>query len=158
MKFIIDQITLYPQNPDKAIALLTEMGMSDWARDHICATSTVFCGPGVTEANSSICAANVHELEVLNYNYGQSWMGNVNKGVTAACLSMNVTEKELDDWMEFFSSRGILCLQAALSHAHSSAAMRGKVRRELVFDTRRILSIDVRIVAVCDIPSVEGRS
>ena len=80
MKFFIEQIALCPPNPERARALLTELGLNEWVTDHVVAGGKVFGEPGKNEADLAFNYQNTRpenkplELEVLHYTSGPNWM------------------------------------------------------------------------------------
>lgn len=154
MKFVIEQIAIVPPNPAEAIALLTEMGLGEWARDHVSASGQVFGTPATSEAdlafNYDATSPKPLEFEVLNYTAGTNWMDT--HGPSASHLGMHVTAEELEGWRHFFSERGIRVAQEVKTHEHTNPVIAGKrFYTYVIFDTRRILGIDCKFIVRRDV-------
>lgn len=154
MKFVIEQIAICPQDPAAAIALLTEMGLSEWARDHVCASGQVFGAPAVSEAdlafNYDATSPKPLEFEVLNYTSGANWMQH--HGPSTSHLGMHCSEAELEQWTAFFTSRGIRIAQQVRTHEHTNPTIAGKrFYTYVIFDTRPILGVDTKFIVRRDV-------
>ncbi len=154
MKFVIEQIAIVPPNPAAAIALLSEMGLGEWARDHVSASGQVFGVPATSEAdlafNYDATSPKPLEFEVLNYTKGQNWMDV--HGPSASHLGMHVTAAELDEWRAFFKERGIRVAQEVKTHEHTNPVIAGKrYYTYVIFDTRPILGIDTKFIVRRDV-------
>jgi hypothetical protein len=156
MQFKIEQIALVPANPEKAIALLSEMGLSDWAKDHVCAAGAV---RGIAGGNEADLAFNYQattegkplELEVLNYTTGPNWMEIYEP--SASHLGMHCSEEELAEWHKFFTSRGISVAQEVRTQSHTNPVIAGKrFYTYVIFHTRPILGIDTKFIVRRDVP------
>jgi hypothetical protein len=150
MKFLIEQLALHPRNPAAAIQLLSEMGLAEWARDHVVATGAV---RGVAGGNEADLAFNYEstrgdkplELEVLNYTSGPHWMEVYEP--SASHIGMHCTEDELLDWTKFFTSRGIQIAQQVNTQSHTNPVIAGKrFYTYTIFHTRPILGIDCKFI------------
>lgn len=155
MKFIIEQIAIVPRDPAKAIALLTEMGLAEWARDHVVAEGSVRGVPGTNEADLCFnydAAPQIGKLEfeVLNYTKGANWMEIYEP--SASHLGMHCSEEELDKWFTFFTSRGIPVAQEVFTKSHTNPVIAGKRQyRYVIFHTRPVLGIDCKFIVRRDI-------
>lgn len=174
MQFKIEQLALHPRDPQKAIELLTEMGLADWARDHVKADGTVRGVPGSNEADLAFnyqatrdkdpesaeeaflnvseghLIAKPLELEVLHYTTGPHWM-EVHEP-SASHIGMHCSEAELQEWTAFFTSRGIRIAQQVNTFSHTNPVIAGKRQYTYtIFDTRGILGIDVKFIVRRDI-------
>jgi hypothetical protein len=153
MKFEIEQIALYPRDPEAAIALLKDMGMEDWAHDHVSATGRVFAVYNAeNEANLSFnyeALSNAHELEVLHYTRGVNWM-EWNSSMVRPRVShfgMHCTEKELEEWRDFFAQHNIRVAQEVKTFAHTNPVIAGKrLYHYVIFDTYSVLGVDIKFI------------
>lgn len=153
MKFKIEQLALYPVDPEAAIELLTDMGAAEWAHDHVVATGEIFGTPdrwnGADLNFNYELLGEAKELEVLHYTDGMNWMTN-RKGLTpprASHIGMHCTEEELDEWRAFFAERGIAVAQEVYTQNHTNPVIDGKrLYHYVIFDTYDILSIDVKFI------------
>ena len=153
-KFIIEQIALYPRDPVAAIELLTAIGLSEWARDHVAARGVVFGVPGYNEAdlafNYQATSDKPLELEVLHYTEGPNWMETY--AHSASHLAMHVTAEELVGWKAFFALRDIDIAQSVFTESHTNPVIAGKRSYNyVIFDTRAILGIDLKFIVRRDI-------
>lgn len=148
MKFEIEQVALCPENPAAAIALLTDMGMSEWAHDHVVARGAVLGGAAVNEANLAFNYQGLDqatELEVLHYTKGANWMADVPPRVSH--FGMHCSEEDLADWRAFFSERGIRVIQEVNTFSHTNPHIAGKrVYHYVIFDTYPILGVDIKFI------------
>lgn len=149
LKFLIEQVAICPKDPAAAIELLTAIGLGEWARDHVCASGTVFGVNGANEAdlafNYEATSPKALELEVLHYTTGPNWMAK--HGPSASHLAMHVDAAALDEWAAFFAARGISTAQVVHTKSHTNPVIAGK--REYtyaIFDTREILGIDLKFI------------
>jgi hypothetical protein len=154
MKFVIEQIALAPNNPEKAIELLSAMGLSEWARDHVVASGTVFDIAGQNEAslafNYQATSAKELELEVLNYTEGNNWMEYTEPSVSH--LGMHCSFEELAQWTAFFKARNIGIAQQVDTLSHTNPIIAGKRSYcYTIFNTRDILGVDVKFIVRKDI-------
>lgn len=147
MKFRIEQVALCPQDPEKAIELLTAMGMESWARDVVKASGTVY---GVPSDNRAALAFNYEglsgkELEILHYKDGRNWMSIHRPRVSH--LGMHTTEEELEQWREFFAARGVKVCQEVQTLSHTNPVIAGKRSYHyVIFDTYKILGVDIKFI------------
>lgn len=151
MKFVIEQVALCPTNPAAAIELLTDMGLGEWARDHVVADGVVYGAPGRNEAdlafNYEATSNKPLELEVLHYTDGNNWMQHRDRVNSVSHLGMHVTAQELDEWFEFFAARGIALAQGVDTQSHTNPTIAGqRWYRYCIFDTKRILGVDVKFI------------
>jgi hypothetical protein len=154
MKFIIEQVALCPKDPAAAIELLSAIGLSEWARDHVVANGRVYDAPGRNHAdlafNYQATSDKPLELEVLHYTDGPNWMAA--NGPSASHLAMHVTNDELIDWEKLFSARGIGIAQSVFTESHTNPVIAGKRSYNyVIFSTREILSIDLKFIVRRDI-------
>lgn len=170
MQFKIEQLALHPRNPELAIALLTEMGLSEWAKDHVVARGAVRGIAGGNEADlafnyqatrgSTTAGATASEavkpleLEVLHYTTGPHWM-EVHEP-SASHIGMHCSEDELRQWHDFFTSRGIKVAQQVNTQSHTNPHIAGtRWYTYTIYDTRAILGIDTKLIVRRDAP-VQG--
>lgn len=161
MQFKIEQLALHPRNPEAAIALLTEMGLAEWAKDHVVARGAVRGIAGGNEADLAFCyqatrgiepgngcnvdVAKPLELEVLHYTTGPHWM-EVHEP-SASHIGMHVSEEELGEWHKFFTSRGIKVAQQVNTQSHTNPHIAGqRWYTYTIYDTRAILGIDTKLI------------
>lgn len=168
-RFQIQQIALCPPNPAAAIALLTELGLEDWARDIVTAHGQVYgedesasqaelnfnyqVGGSDPEANKPL------ELEVLHYLHGKNWMDAHTPRVSH--LGMHCTEDELLQFIAIFNLRGIDIAQELYTDTHTNPHIAGKrTYHYVIFDTYDILGVDLKFIvrhdvgANCDVAAV----
>lgn len=150
MKFKPDQIALCPRDPERAIALLTKLGMTEWARDTVRAAGFVFGDPHENTANLAFnyqSLDNARELEVLHYTEGHNWM-------KLACeprishLGMHVTAEELEQWRAFFAEEKIAVAQEVTTRSHTNPFLIENPRHYtyVIFDTYNILGVDLKFI------------
>lgn len=148
MKFRIEQIALFPTNPEAAMELLTAMGAGEWAKDHVVANGKVYDTPARNEANLAFeydMLTDARELEVLEYTSGDNWMQNDFPRVSH--IGMHCTEAELDEWKLFFSARGITIAQEVHTDSHTNPNIAGKRwYHYVIFNTYFILGLDVKFI------------
>lgn len=168
MKFFIEQLALCPRDPAAAIQLLSEMGLSEWARDHVVAAGSVRGAEGTNEADLAFnyestrslgrdddaeerTFAKPLELEVLHYTSGPNWMES--HAPSASHLGMHCSEEELARWHEFFTSRGIRVAQEVRTQSHTNPVISGKrFYTYVIYHTRPILGIDCKLIVRRDKP------
>lgn len=165
MKFRIEQVALYPLDPDRAIGLLQEMGMSEWVNDIVVARGKVrlsgeqraTSGERIKENCENVAHLSFNyealkdakELEVLHYTAGHHWMSESR----VSHLGMHVTEDELDQWKQFFKDRAIGIAQEVNTLAHTNPVIAGKRwYHYCIFDTYDILGVDIKFIVRKDAP------
>lgn len=155
LKFQIQQIALCPRNPSKAIELLTELGLSEWARDHVVAHGELFGSAiDVSEADLAFnyqATGNDPEMvkpletEVLHYTRGPNWMDGYAQRVSH--LGMHCTEEQLEEFRAFFDAKGIKTAQELFTDSHSNPVIDGKRKYHYaIFDTYDILGVDLKFI------------
>lgn len=163
MKFAIEQIALCPSDPDAAIKLLSDMGLDEWARDHVVAVGRVFgCGgtneadlafnyqatnglPGIPGTIVKFSEIKPLELEVLHYTKGPNWMEE--RGPSVSHIGMHCTMEELGKWRAFFAQRNIQEVQTVRTLSHTNPVIAGKRSYNyVIFGTREILGVDVKFI------------
>lgn len=148
-RFDIEQIAIFPADPAKAIALLTDMGMAEWARDHVCAVGQVFGRAAENEADLAFNYEGLdraRELEVLSYTCGDNWMRSMHTS-RVSHFGMHCNEEELAYWHEFFSDRGIAVAQEVETTSHTNPVIAGKRRyRYVIFSTWSVLGVDIKLI------------
>ena len=152
MKFVIEQVALFPPNPERAIAFLQKIGAAEWARDHVVAKGFVFESAGQNEADLAFnydMLGDAKELEVLHYTEGYHWMRNYAPSVSH--LGMHVTPAELLQWRDFMSAENISVAQEVFTESHTNPVIAGKRWYQyVIFDTREILGTDLKFIVRCD--------
>jgi hypothetical protein len=151
MKFFIEQIALCPTDPERAKALLTDMGALAWALDHVEGSGTVF---GFSTCNEADLAFNYElgptkplEVEVLHYTAGVNWMMDPDRQNSVSHLGMHCTFAELEEWKTFFSDRHIYIVQSLTTLQHSNPVIAGHRRYEYtIFQTKDILGVDLKFI------------
>ncbi len=152
MKFFIEQIALCPPNPEKAIALLSEIGLDTWITDHVSAGGRVFGQVGGNEADLAFNYQNTRdggkpiELEVLHYTSGPNWMAG--RPPMASHLGMHCNAEELETFRRKFQAMGIGVAQEVFTHSHTNPYLieTGRKYQYVIFDTRDILGIDLKFI------------
>lgn len=154
-RFILEQLALHPQDPEAAISFLSEIGMADWARDHVKARGTVKGWDCRNEAdlafsyNSGAGAEKPLELEVLHYTDGANWMHGQNR---ASHIAMHVDAGELDEWRAFMLRKGIGVVQEVNTYSHTNPVIAGKREYNyVIFDTHALLSVDMKFILRRDV-------
>ena len=147
-QFKLDQIALCPVDRERAIALLTDMGLTDWAFDEVHAIGKVhgkLCeNVGYLSFNYQAFAER-RELEVLHYQDGPNWMEGREGRVSH--LGMHCSPGELEEWKAFFAERGISIAQEVRTVSHDNPAIAGKRwYHYCIFDTTAILGVDVKFI------------
>jgi hypothetical protein len=148
IKFNCEQVAIYPNNPEAAIALLEALGAIEWARDHVCAEGRVF---GHQDSNEADLAFNyqlgVKEFEVLNYTSGPNWIGEAFRHNTVSHLGMHCTEEELAEFKLFFKDQGIDIAQEVDTRSHTNPVIKGKrLYHYCIFNTKPILGVDLKFI------------
>lgn len=156
MKFKLEQIAICPRDPSEAKKLLKEMGVSDWAEDHVVAKGSVFGTPSLNEANLSFNYDLIdgNEFEILEYTKGANWVdargwgrNNNPSANSVSHLGMHCTAEELVDWREFFKERSIGVAQEVVTESHTNPVIAGKrTYNYVIFDTREILGVDLKFI------------
>lgn len=165
LQFKIEQVALHPTDPERAIALLSKMGLSEWARDHVVATGRVNHSGCTNEADLAFNYQATRglpsekdeiflshseikplELEVLHYTEGRNWMQLHDDSVSH--LGMHCSAEELLRWRAFFESEGIQEAQSVRTISHTNPYLVGNGRKYnyTIFDTRAILGVDVKFI------------
>ena len=166
MQFKIEQIALAPADPEKAIKLLTKLGLHEWARDIVVARGTVFGKRD--EVNVAELAFNYQasregemredtgtrdqpkplELEVLSYKAGDNWLKGDCRGTNSVShIGMHCTMSELTEWKMFFRGEGIGIAQEVNTQSHTNPAIAGqRWYRYCIFDTVNILGVDLKFI------------
>jgi hypothetical protein len=152
MEFKIEQVALCPRNTDRAIRLLTEMGMGEWVKDIVVARGTVGLHErgDAPKENVAHLAFNYQalgeakELEVLHYSAGANWMSGAHR---VSHIGMHCSMLELSNWKDFFKRRSISIAQEVDTLSHNNPAIAGKRwYHYCIFDTYDILSVDVKFI------------
>lgn len=153
MKFIIEQVALYPPDPAKAIELLTALGLDEWAQDLVAARGKV---RGLEKQNEAVLNFNYQaspakplELEVLKYaasNDDQdNWM--YGKPASVSHLGMHCSASSLAEWRGLFSGLGITVAQEVFTYSHTNPVIAGKrIYNYVIFDTRATLGVDLKFI------------
>lgn len=170
MKFKIEQVALCPAHPEKAIELLTAMGMTEWAKDIVVARGYVHDSKDEEaralrlsyEANRPTVENVAHlafnyeafegkELEVLHYSTGSNWMQRERWRVSH--LGMHCNAAELYEWKNFFKRRSIPIVQEVDTLSHVNPVIAGKRwYHYCIFGTYDILSVDIKFIVRKDAP------
>lgn len=147
-QFKIDQVALYPKDPERAKELLTAMGAGDWAEDVVIAVGDVRGKEGMNKASLSFdysLLENARELEVLQYKDGPNWMDN--RAPRVSHLGMHCSYDELEEWRAFFHERNIKVAQEVETYSHTNPVIAGKRwYKYVIFDTYEILGVDVKFI------------
>lgn len=157
LKFQIEQVALHPRNPELAIQFLTDIGLGEWAKDHVKATGAVRGFNSKNEANlafnyESFAGDKPLELEVLHYTDGPNWMAGAAR---VSHLGMHVTADELSEWRTFMANNQIKVAQEVNTYSHTNPVIAGK--REytyVIFDTYAILGVDLKFIVRREVPPV----
>jgi hypothetical protein len=152
MKFFIEQIALCPPNPDRARALLAELGLTEWVHDHVNASGAVFGTPGRNAADLSFNYENTRpegkplELEVLHYTSGPNWMAGM--GAAVSHLGMHCTAEELEAFRRKFAAMSVKVAQEVFTESHTNPFLlkTGRKYQYVIFDTRAILGVDLKFI------------
>lgn len=169
-KFRIEQIALSIPNPVRAQEFLAKIGLTEWFKDHVCATGDVFkeCdyrGFTVPQSNEADLRFNYQagngndagadkplELEILDYTSGPNWIEeNIEYDEASpnqvSHLGMHVTAAELVEWDELFKAEGILVAQRVITDSHTNPHIAGKRRYNYtIYDTRDIIGVDLKFI------------
>lgn len=157
-QFRIEQLALYPSDPEAAMELLTAMGAGEWAKDTVKAAGTVFGTEGANEGALAFeyqMLEPARELEVLAYNEGPNWMDLRSNADPhrVSHLGMHCTLEELEEWHAFFAGRGIGVAQQVWTSSHTNPAIAGKRwYLYVIFDTHAILGVDIKLIVRRDRP------
>ena len=151
MKFQIEQIALCPKDPVAAMKLLSAIGMKEWAEDHVVASGYVFGNEGTNGADLNFnytALEKTRELEVLHYSNGPNWMAEGSRANSVSHLGMHVTEEELEEWIDFFDSRGIKVAQEVYTSSHTNHFLleNGRTYHYVIFDTKEIIGTDLKFI------------
>lgn len=160
MKFQIEQVALYPPDPEAAMELLSAMGATDWVHDTVEAAGEVF---GQAGRNTGTLHFNydlldeARELEVLQYEAGPNWMDLRPDAdpCRVSHLGMHCTEEDLARWHDFFEQRRIGVAQEVFTASHTNTHIAGKRwYHYVIFDTHAILGVDLKFIVRHDRPVV----
>lgn len=152
LKFKIEQIALYPKDPERAIKFLRAVGLEEWVHDHVVANGYVhgmFCQNEADLAfNYEATASKALELEVLNYTSGANWMSiNPDRGATVSHLGMHVTALELVEWDALMEMQGVRVAQTVFTESHTNAFIATSRRYNyVIYDTFDILGVDLKFI------------
>lgn len=148
--FAIEQVALCPRDPVAAMNLLADIGMAEWAKDHVIASGKVY---GVEGTNGADLAFNytalqgARELEVLHYTEGKNWMAESSRVNSISHLGMHCSAEELVEWRAFFAERGIDVAQEVLTESHTNPVIAGKRwYNYVIFNTKEILGTDLKFI------------
>ena len=152
MKFFIEQVALCPINPQKAVALLREIGLTEWVQDHVVAEGRVHGTPGRNEADLAFNYDATRpegkplELEVLHYARGPNWMEQHPN--TVSHLGMHCTAEELDEFRRKFADMGYSVAQEVFTESHTNPFLleTGRKYQYVIFDTRAVLGVDIKLI------------
>lgn len=159
LRFKIEQLAIAPkQGIGKAMKLLSDMGLADWATDVVHAHGSVWDVP--EKDNSALLAFSYIpmdkplEFEVLHYLEGDNWLEKQSKfNGCASHIGMHCSEEELGRWFDFFSQRDISVAQEVFTDNHTNPVIAGKRQYHyVIFDTRNILGFDVKFIVRRDRP------
>lgn len=160
LKFQIEQIALYPRDPEAAKDLLTAIGAGPWAEDEVQATGIVFGERGNNKANLNFeyeLSGHGKELEVLEYTDGPNWMDGRDGAdpFRVSHLGMHCDERELAAWRAFFDRCGIAVAQEVSTKQHTNPVIAGKRwYTYVIFDTYKILGVDLKFIVRRDQPDL----
>ena len=160
MQFKIEQVAL-SVNPGKralALALLEDLGMTDWAIDNVTAVGSVDDDEGLT--TKGLLAFNYQagdiggkavELELLHYTDGDNFVDRAKaEYVTSAIathIGMHCTEQELEEARAIFAKYGITTSQEVRTIAHTNPAIKDSRRYQYsIFATRSLIGIDLKFI------------
>lgn len=155
MQFKIEQIAICPAHPALAIELLRELGLTEWANDHVVAEGRVygdFVGENEADLAFNYQAFGGKEFEVLNYTNGENWMKYGTRPNSVSHLGMHCTAEELVEWREFFRQREIYVAQEVFTKSHTNPVIAGKRSYNyVIFDTKSILGVDLKFIVRIDL-------
>lgn len=151
LAFRIEQLALYPTDPQLARDFLTQLGAGEWANDLVHARGEVFSQPTRNAAELSFeynLMRGASELEVLNYTSGPNWMDVRDADPhRVSHLGMHCTEEELVRWREKFAALGVPVAQEVVTDTHTNPVIAGKRRYNyVIFDTYSILGVDLKFI------------
>jgi hypothetical protein len=160
LKFRIEQIALAPVNHERAVKLLSDLGLTEWFKDNVVARGHVYGVPGVNSAllqfnyqagNGNDPAGKPLELEVLKYVDGNNWL-RTRPDNTTSHLGMHVTSAELREFRDYFASQNIPVAQEVFTEAHTNPVIAGKRRYNyVIFDTFQIIGVDLKFIVRFDV-------
>lgn len=158
MKFIIEQVAIYPHNVEEALKLLVDMEATAWTTDMVTARGDVFGEPGTNVArlmfNYDLIAGN--EFEILEYLSGDNWVENGESygqdRIGSVChFGMHCTKEELKQWRAFFADRDIGVAQEVRTSSHTNPAIKDTRRYQyVIFDTKDTLGVDLKFIVRLD--------
>lgn len=156
MKFQIEQIALYPSDPQSAMELLSAIGAAEWVHDEVKAHGQVFGQNGSNEGQLHFnydMLVHARELEVLQYDRGPNWMDlrpNADP-CRVSHLGMHCSAEELEKWRAFFNERRIGVAQEVKTTEHTNPAIAGqRWYHYVIFDTHEILGVDLKFIVRYD--------
>jgi hypothetical protein len=152
-RFEIEQIALRPVDPAKAITFMKEIGLEEWAMDHVVAAGKVWDKDGKNEADLAFNYTGLNkarELEVLHYTDGPNWMDA--RGTSVSHLGMHVSAEQLEEWRAFFAEKGIPVAQEVFTESHTNPFLleNGRKYNYVIFDTRNIIGVDLKFIVRID--------
>lgn len=149
-QFVIEQLAICPKDPERAKALLSEIGARQWHNDHVVAVGRVHAIEAENAANLSYNYELARtddkplEFEVLNYVSGANWLHGQNR---VSHLGMHCNAEDLEGWREFFAARGVQVAQEVHTQSHTNPAIKDSRRYEyVIFDTHHILGVDLKFI------------
>ena len=162
MKFIIEQVALFPSNDEVAIEFLAAIGLDEWVRDRVTAEGIVFGDAAANVGNLAFnyqasdrieCNPKPLELEVLSYSEGRHWMTRepaeffVDPMPRVSHFGMHVTESELSQWREKMTRLGVGVAQEVFTTSHENPAIAGKrLYHYTIFNTYPIIGVDLKFI------------
>lgn len=158
-KFKFEQIALSvdPLRRAVALALLDELGITDWHEDHVNATGTV--GGESVHKNTAHLAFNYQatsekplELELLQYTNGFNFVDDAKDmhraDAIATHIGMHVTAEQLENEVRpIFERFMIKTSQEVKTDSHTNPAIKDSRRYQYtIFATRDLLGIDLKFI------------
>lgn len=149
MNFFIEQIAIFPPDHAAAKAFLEKLG-ARFIEDEVQAVGRVRDNSATHNVGRLSfdydLAPDGVELEVLSYKSGDHWMQPHAPSVSH--LGMHCSEKELDQWKQWFSNEGIGIVQEVWTMLHTNPYLLQKRRRYhyCIFGTRAILGVDLKFI------------
>lgn len=158
-QFQIEQIALSIDQSRKnaAMALLADLGMTEWHKDTVVAAGSVGLSPGQT--NTAELAFNYQvggkekllELELLNYTEGDNFVRRALAGTEASSIvthiGMHVTAEQLEEVWRIMQGHGISTSQVVRTQSHTNPVIKDSRRYTYaIFATRDLIGVDLKFI------------
>jgi hypothetical protein len=158
MKFKIEQIALAinMHRESEALALLTLMGITEWANDTVVANGRALQytdSQNSADLSFNYTALNdAKELELLRYREGKNWLM-FDAQPRVSHLGMHVTAEELEQWRATLTEFGLGVVQEVHTVSHTNPVIAGKRwYNYVIFGATQLIGTDIKFIVRMDAP------